>query len=52
MFQVPIYNTFFRNLFFPIGAFILAILLWLFVISGDQYTIILDIPIEARNLNA
>ena len=52
MFKIPIYNTFFRNLFFPIGAFSLAVLLWLFVISGDQYTIILDIPIEARNLNA
>lgn len=52
MLKVPINNTFFRNLFFPIGAFILAILLWLFVISGAQYTTILDIPIEARNLNA
>ena len=52
MFKIPIYNTFFRNLFFPIGAFSLAVLLWLFVISDDQYTIILDIPIEARNLNA
>lgn len=52
MFKIPGYNTFFHNLFFPIGAFSLATLLWLFVISGDQYTIILDIPIEARNLNS
>jgi len=52
MFKIPTHKTFFRNLFFPIGAFSLAIILWLFVISDDQYTIILDFPIEARNLNA
>ena len=27
-------------------------LLWLFVVSGDQYTMMLDLPIEARNLNS
>ena len=52
MFKIPILNTFLRNILFPIGAFSLAILLWLFVISDEQYTIILDFPIEARNLNA
>jgi len=50
--KVPNLNSYFHNVFFPIGAFSLATLLWLFVISGDQYTIVLDFPIEARNLNA
>ena len=50
--KVPDLKSYFNNIFFPIGAFSLAILLWLFVISGDQYTMVLDIPIEARNLNA
>ena len=50
--KVPSHNAYFHNIFFPIGAFSLATLLWLFVISGDQYTMILDLPIEARNLNA
>ena len=50
--KVPGLNSYFHNIFFPIGAFSLATLLWLFVISGDQYTMVLDIPIEARNLNA
>ena len=50
--KVPNLNSYFHNIFFPIGAFSLATLLWLFVISGDQYTMLLDIPIEARNLNA
>ena len=50
--KVPSFNSYFHNIFFPIGAFSLATLLWLFVISGDQYTMLLDIPIEARNLNA
>ena len=50
--KLPILSPYFHNIFFPIGAFSLATLLWLFVISGDQYTMILDLPIEARNLNA
>jgi len=50
--KVPSFVSYFHNIFFPIGAFSLATLLWLFVISGDQYTMLLDIPIEARNLNA
>ncbi len=50
--KVPNLNSYFHNIFFPIGAFSLATLLWLFVISGDQYTMVLELPIEARNLNA
>ena len=50
--KIPPLNTFFHNIFFPIGAFSLATLLWLFVISDNQYTMVLDFPIEARNLNA
>ena len=45
-------SSFFDNLIFPVGAFFLAVLLWLFVISGNSYTMMLDMPIEARNLNA
>ncbi len=45
-------SSFFDNIVFPIGAFFLAILLWLFVVSGNQFTMMLDIPIEARNLNS
>ena len=50
--KIPQFNSFFQNIFFPLGAFSLATILWLFVISGDQYTMIIDFPIEARNLNA
>ena len=50
--KVPSIHSYFHNIFFPIGAFSLATLLWLFVISGNQYTMVLDLPIEARNLNA
>lgn len=50
--KIPQFNSFFHNIFFPLGAFSLATILWLFVISGDQYTMIIDFPIEARNLNA
>ena len=47
-----VFSSFFNNIFFPVGAFFLAVLLWLFVVSGNNYTMMLDIPIEARNLNA
>ena len=33
------------------GAFGLALLLWVFVVSENEYTLVLDLPIEARNLN-
>ena len=52
MFKIDFFTSFFKNIAFPIGAFLLAMLLWLFVISGDQYTMMLDLPIEARNLNS
>ena len=50
--KLQVFSSFFKNIAFPIGAFCLAVLLWLFVISGNQYTMMLDIPIEARNLNS
>tara|TARA_B100001248_G_C27374044_1_gene453195 strand:+ start:829 stop:1764 length:936 start_codon:yes stop_codon:yes gene_type:complete len=34
-----------------LGAFILAISLWLFVISNNTYNMVVDMPIEARNLS-
>ena len=36
----------------PIGSLILAFLLWLFVVSEREYDLVLDLPIEARNLSA
>lgn len=50
--KVPQFISSSHNIFFPLGAFSLATLVWLFVISGNEYTMILDFPIEARNLNA
>jgi len=50
--KLPGLKSYSHNIFFPIGAFSLATLLWLFVISGDHYTMVLELPIEARNLNA
>jgi len=52
MFKINSFTLFFKNIAFPIGAFFLAMLLWLFVVSGNQYTMMLDLPIEARNLNS
>ena len=52
MIKLNFFTSFFKNIAFPVGAFFLAMLLWLFVISGDQYTMMLDLPIEARNLNS
>jgi len=49
--KTQVSSSFFNNIVFPVGAFLLAVLLWLFVISGNNYTMMLDIPIEARNLN-
>ncbi|MBL7059552.1 MAG: hypothetical protein ISS10_00980 [Candidatus Marinimicrobia bacterium] len=34
-----------------LGALGLAALLWVFVVSDNQYTMVLEIPIEARNLS-
>ena len=36
----------------PFGSLVLALLLWLFVVSEKEYDLILDLPIEARNLSA
>ena len=52
MSKTNVLSSFFNRIFFPFGAFLLAILLWLFVVSGNQYTMMLDMPIEARNLNS
>ena len=52
MSKIQFISSFFQNAFFPIGSFSLATLLWLFVISGNQYSMLLDMPIEARNLNS
>jgi len=47
----PIESLFGQKLSLFTGAFGLALLLWVFVVSGNEYTLILDLPIEARNLN-
>ena len=33
------------------GAFGLSMLLWVFVVSENEYTMVIDLPIEARNLS-
>lgn len=47
----PIKTLFGHELSLFSGAFGLALLLWVFVVSENEYTLILDLPIEARNLN-
>ena len=34
-----------------LGAFGLSMLLWVFVVSENEYTMVMDLPIEARNLS-
>ena len=34
-----------------LASFGLSLLLWVFVVSENEYTMILDLPIEARNLS-
>ncbi len=41
-----------REIAIPFGSLFLALLLWLFVVSEKEYDLILDLPIEARNLSA
>ena len=41
-----------KKLMLPFGAFMMALLVWVFVISNNEYSMKVDIPIEARNLNA
>ena len=42
----------FQKLALRIGAFGMAIILWLFVVSEEEYSIIMSMPIEARNISA
>ena len=41
-----------REIAIPFGSLFLAFLLWLFVVSEKEYDLVLDLPIEARNLSA
>ena len=47
----PIDSLIGQKLSLLFGAFGLALLLWIFVVSENEYNLILDLPIEARNLN-
>ena len=47
----PIESLIGQKLSLLFGAFGLALLLWIFVFSENEYTLILDLPIEARNLS-
>ena len=47
----PIESLIGQKLSLLLGALGLALLLWIFVVSQNEYTLILDLPIEARNLN-
>ena len=48
----PIDSLFNQRIALSLGAFGLALLLWIFVVSENEYTMVLDLPIEARNLSA
>jgi len=48
----PIDSQFSQKITLPLGAFSLALLLWIFVVSGNEYVMAIDLPIEARNLSA
>ena len=41
-----------QSLGMRLGAVGLAILLWVFVVSENEYSMVIDMPIEARNLSA
>ena len=41
-----------QSLGMRLGAVGLALLLWVFVVSENEYTMVIDMPIEARNLSA
>ena len=47
----PIESLIRQKLSLLLGAFGLALLLWIFVVSENEYTLIIDLPIEARNLS-
>ena len=44
-------SNFTEKIGLTLGAFGLSLLLWTFVVSENEYTMLLDFPIEARNLN-
>ena len=48
----PIDYSLIKKFILPLGAFGLAFLLWIFVASGNTYSMVMEMPIEARNLNA
>ncbi|NOZ76064.1 MAG: hypothetical protein GXO90_11955 [FCB group bacterium] len=41
-----------QNILLRLGALGLAAILWLFVVSGNQYNWVLSLPLEVRNLSA
>ena len=41
-----------QSLGMRLGAVGLALLLWVFVVSDNEYSMVIDMPIEARNLSA
>ncbi len=41
-----------QSIVLRLGAIGLAFLLWIFVVSDDRFTFIIDVPVEARNLSA
>ena len=45
-------SIFLEKLSTPLITFNLALLLWIFVVSNNKYSMVIDIPIEARNLSA
>ncbi len=49
--NLSIDSVFSQKLFLPFGAFSLAVLLWIFVVSENEFSMVMDVPIEARNLS-
>ena len=47
----PIESLLKQKFFLFLGSFSLSLILWIFVVSKDEYTMVLELPIEARNLN-
>jgi len=48
----PIDSLFSQRIALLLGAFGLALLLWIFVVSENEYSMVMELPIEARNLSA
>ena len=51
-FKKPSKPLFIQKLGLFIGSFSLALVLWIFVVSENDYTMIIELPIEARNLSS